>query len=102
MRGRHNNCDTFYISQNYFLLPKHTIRENANFIILFLQDMKNLGHIHADHCATDMTLDEFKKFCTSIWNSAGYNSVVIDLTSSKMNGKYRKNLDTFYFPDYIN
>ena len=25
-RGRHNNCDTFYISQNYFLLPRQTIR----------------------------------------------------------------------------
>ena len=98
-RGRHNNCDTFYISQNYFLLPRQTIRENTNFIILFPQDMKNLNHIHADHCANDMTLDEFKKFCVSIWNSAGYNSVVIDLTSSKMNGKYRKNLDQFYFPE---
>ena len=46
-RGRHNNCDTFYISQNYFLLPRQTIRENANFIILFPQDMKNLNHIYA-------------------------------------------------------
>ena len=34
-RGRHNNCDSFYISQNYFLLPRKTIRENSNFIILF-------------------------------------------------------------------
>ena len=97
-RGRHNNCDTFYISQNYFLLPRQTIRENANFIILFQQDMKNLNHIHADHCANDMTLDEFKIFCTSIWNAVGYNCVAIDLTSTKMNGKYRMNLDTFYIP----
>ena len=28
-RGRHNNCDSFYISQNYFRLPRQTIRENA-------------------------------------------------------------------------
>ena len=34
-RGRHNNCDTIYISQNYFRLPRQTIRENSNFIILF-------------------------------------------------------------------
>ena len=33
-RGRHNNCDTLYIAQNYFRLPRHTIRENSNFIIL--------------------------------------------------------------------
>ena len=36
-RGRHNNCDTIYIAQNYFRLPRHTIRENSNFIILFPQ-----------------------------------------------------------------
>ena len=24
-RGRHNNCDTIYILQNYFRLPRHTI-----------------------------------------------------------------------------
>ena len=49
-RGRHNNCDSFYISQNYFLLPRKTIRENANFLVLFPQDDKNLNHIHKDHC----------------------------------------------------
>ena len=77
-RGRHNNCDALYISQNYFLLPRRTIRENSNFIILFPQDMKNLNHIHADHCSDDMTLDEFKRFCGTVWKSEGYNSVVIE------------------------
>ena len=54
MRGRHNNCDTFYISQNYFELLHQTICENANLIILFPQDIKNLIHIHADHCDEDV------------------------------------------------
>ena len=27
-RGRHNSCDTIYIPQNYFRLPRHTVREN--------------------------------------------------------------------------
>ena len=30
----------FYLSQNYFKLPRQTIRENANFICLFPQDLK--------------------------------------------------------------
>ena len=98
-RGRHNNCDTLYISQNYFRLPRQTIRENANIIILFPQDAKNLNHIHADHCDDDMTIGEFKKFCRDVWNGAGnYNFVTIDLTSDKMNGKYRRNFDCFYLP----
>ena len=35
-RGRHKNCDTFYISQNYFRLPRH--------------------------CDDDMSLQEFKNY----------------------------------------
>ena len=96
-RGRHNNCDAFYISQNYFRLPRQTIRENANLIILFPQDAKNISHIHADHC-TDMEMKEFKDFCHTVWK-VRYNFVTIDLTSSKFNGKYRENFDRFYFPD---
>ena len=96
-RGRHNNCDTFYISQNYFRLPRQTIRENANFIILFSQDSKNLNHIHADHCNDDMTIGEFKSFCRGVW-AAKHDFVTIDLTSTSLSGKYRKNLDCFYLP----
>ena len=94
-RGRHNSCDTLFLSQNYFRLPRHTIRENSNFIILFRQDVKNLDHIYADHCS-DISRDEFKAFCKTVWKD--YNFVTLDLTSSKFHGKYRKNLDCFYLP----
>ena len=43
-RGRHSNVDCFYLSQNYFKLPRQTIRENANFICLLRQDLKNMNH----------------------------------------------------------
>ena len=97
-RGRQNNCDTLYISQNYFRLPRQTIRENSNLIILFPQDSKNLTHIHADHCGDDMSLEEFKRFCRAVWEGRHHNFVTIDLTSGKLNGKYRRNLDCFYLP----
>ena len=96
-RGRQNNCDTFYISQSYFRLPRHTIRENMNFLVLFQQDVKNLSHIYADHCDGDMTWNEFKIFCQKVWKN-DHHFVVIDLTSKEWNGKYRSNLDTFFFP----
>ena len=96
-RGRHNNCDTLYIAQNYFRLPRHTRRENSNFIILFRQDDKNLAHLLADHCDDDMTLQEFKQLCHGVWKHE-HNFVVIDLTSPLLNGKYRENFDRFYFP----
>ena len=99
IRGRHNNCETIYIAQNYFRLPRYTVRENSNFIILFPQDVKNLTHIHADHCASDIPLSEFKQFCHGVWSAggAGHNFVTIDLTSTPMNGKYRQNFNRFYF-----
>ena len=97
-RGRQNNCETFYISQSYFRLPRHTVRENANFIVLFPQDVKNLQHIYADHCDGDMSLIEFKRFCRTVWESGPHQFVTIDLTSGKLSGKYRKNLDCFYLP----
>ena len=34
-RGRHNDLDVYYLSQSYFDLPKRTIRNNSNIIILF-------------------------------------------------------------------
>ena len=82
-RGRHNNCDTLYISQNYFRLPRQTIRENANFIILFPQDAKNLNHIYTDHCSSDMSKEEFKEFCKDVWAAEKHNFVTIDLTCQK-------------------
>ena len=100
-RGRQNNCDTFYISQSYFRLPRHSIRENSNFIILFSQDAKNLQHIYADHCEGDMSLEEFKRFCRTVWDDSPHQFVTIDLTSKKLEGKYRKNLDCFYLPGVI-
>lgn len=97
-RGRHNNCDVLYLSQNYFKLPRQSVRENSNIIILFKQDHRNLDHIYNDHIAGDMTRDEFKHFCKEVW-SKKHNFVTIDLTSSKLDGKYRQNLDRFYFPE---
>ena len=79
-RGRHNNCDTLYISQNYFALPRHSVRENSNLIILFPQNNKSVQHIHQDHC-TDLPFEEFKALCEDIWKDK-FNFLTIDLSSS--------------------
>ena len=97
-RGRQNNCQTIYISQSYFRLPRHSIRENANFLILFPQDANNLHNIYADHCDGDMSLADFERFCRTVWTSGSHQFVTLDLTSDKAHGKYRKNFDCFYFP----
>jgi len=40
VRGRHINFDCFYVTQNYFNLPRRTIRENANFLRLFKKTLR--------------------------------------------------------------
>jgi len=97
-RGRHSNVECFYLAQNYFKLPRQTIRENANFICLFPQDLKNINYIYNDHVSIDMTKDEFRNLCKKAWNET-HGFVVIDLASKKHNGKYRVSLDMFYIPN---
>src|SRR6218665_297277 len=96
IRRRHSNVDCFYLAQNYFKLPRQTIRENANFICLFPQDLKNIDTIYNDHVgADDMSKEEFTKLCKSAWGRP-HGFVVIYLTSKTNNGKYRCGLDKFY------
>ena len=83
VRGRHSNVDCFYLAQNYFKLPRQTIRENANLICLFPQDLKNINHIYSDHVGDDMKKEEFRRFCKNCWDYTPHGFVVIDLTSKK-------------------
>ena len=86
------------LAQNYVNLPRQTIRENANFISLFPQDLKNLNHIVYDHVGRDMTKEEFRQLCKTAWEKQ-HGFVIIDLSSKKHDGKYRSGLDEFYIPN---
>ena len=77
-----SNVDCFYLAQKYFKLPRQTIIENANFIFLFSQDLKNLNHIFDDHVESDMTMEEFRQLCKTAWEKQ-HRFVIIDLTSKK-------------------
>ena len=98
VRGRHSNVDCFYLAQNYFKHLRQTIRENANFICLFPQDLKNLNHIFDDHVKNDMIKQEFRQLCKTSWEEK-HGFVIIDLRSEKQNGKYRSGFDEFYIPN---
>ena len=97
--GRHKGVDLFYLTQSYAHIPKHLIRENANLIVLFRQDDMNLRHIFNDFgIAGDMSFNQFKEMCAKCWNNSGngkHRFLVIDLESSKDNGKYIMQFDKF-------
>ena len=96
VRGRHSNVDCFYLAQNYFKLPRQTIRENANFICLFPQDLKNLNHIFNDHVTSDMTKKEFRQLCKTAWEKQ-HEFVIIDLGSKNTTANIEVGLTSFTY-----
>ena len=87
IRGRHDNLDIYYLSQSYFDLPKRTIRNNSNKIILFNQTLKDIEHIHRDVAGYVMNYDEFKELCRKAWEE-DYNYLCIDRSKKRDQGKY--------------
>lgn len=94
--GRHKCVESFYLCQTYTRIPKHLIRDNANFLVLFKQDDTNLHHIYNDHVGTDMTFEQFKLLCSECWKEK-YGFLVIDKDSDIRNGRYRKGFDCFIY-----
>ena len=87
-RGRHENLDVYYISQSYFGLPRQSIRNNSDRLILFKQTLRDVQIMYYDIGAYDMNYDEFKLMCHKAWDEK-YNYLCIDLTKNKNEGKYR-------------
>ena len=87
-RGRHENLDVYYISQSFFGLPRQSIRNNNDRIILFKQTLRDVESMYYDIGAYDMEYDEFKEMCRVAW-SERFNYLCIDMTKNKNNGKYR-------------
>jgi len=92
--GRHKNIDSFYLCQTYTRIPKHLIRDNANFLVVFKQDDKNLKHIYNDHVNADASFNDFRNACIHCWRD-DHGFLVIDKDSPLHKGRYRKGFDTF-------
>ena len=95
-RGRHNNLSCIYISQSYHMLPRQTIRTNANCLILFKLPNKDLRHIH-DDIIGDMTYKEFNDFCQNIWQK-DHGYIIINRNKSVEEGKYIANFEQAFIP----
>ena len=86
-RGRHEDLDVYYISQSYFALPRQSIRNNSDRLILFKQTLRDVQSMYHDIGAYDMKYDEFKEKCHKAWDER-YNYLCIDMTKNKNEGKY--------------
>ena len=86
-RRRHEDLDVYYISQSYFALPRQSIRNNSDRLILFKQTLRDVQSLYHDIGPFDMIYDEFKEMCRVAW-SEKFNYLCIDMTKNKNEGKY--------------
>ena len=80
-RGRHNILSIFLISQDYYELPKRTIRPNGiTYHILKPNVFLDVCNLYQDKASMDMTLDEFKYLTSTCWNYK-YIPLTFDMTT---------------------
>ena len=97
-RGRHNNLSIFIISQDYYELPKKTIRANGKIFHIFKpNNFLDVRNIYQDKASMDMTLNEFKYLTSTCWNK-NYQPLTIDMTKDRYMGRYRLGLNSIFAP----
>ena len=87
------------MSQDYYELPKGTIRANGNIYHIFIShNFLDIRNIYQDKASIDMALDEFKLLTSTCWNIK-YQPLTIDLTKDEYTGRYRLGLKSIFVPD---
>ena len=98
-RSRHNNLSIIIISQDYYELPKKTIRANGNAYHIFKQNnFLDARNIYQDKASMDMTLDEFKYLTSTCWNKK-FQPLTIDMSKDHYQGRYRLGLNSIFVPN---
>ena len=98
MKGRPLGINIIFITQSYYELPRRTIRENANFLVLFKQNVKTIDHLFRDCVDPDMSKKEFLKFANIVWLKSKHEFITIDKSSEVGEGKYRRGFSNIYIP----
>ena len=82
-RSRHINLSIFIISQEYYELPKRTIRANDNIYHIFEPNIcRVVLKLYQDKSSMDMTLNELKLITFTCCNEK-YQPLTIDMTKDK-------------------
>ena len=68
-RSRHKDLSIFIVSQDYYELPKRTIRANGNIYHIFEPNIfRHVLNLYQDKSSKDMTLNEFNLLTSTCWN----------------------------------
>ena len=91
-RGRHNGVDSFYLCQSYSQVPKHLVRDNVNFLMIFKQDHFNLLNIYKAHVNSDVSFEEFMDMCRKCWDK-DFGFLLINKEEKMNKGRYKMGFD---------
>ena len=98
-RSRNNNLSIFIISQEYYELPKRTIRANGNICHIFKpKNFRDVLNLYQDKSSMDITLNELILLTSTCWNEK-YQPLTIDMTKDKFCGRYRLGLNSIFVPN---
>ena len=98
-KSRHNNLSNFLISQDYYDLPKRTIRAKGKTYHIFKPNSsRDVLNIYQDKSSMDMTLNEFKFLTSPCWYEK-YQPLAFDMTKDKYTDRYRLGLNLLFVPD---
>ena len=97
-RSRHIEF-IFIISQDYYDLPKKSVRCNGNIYHRFEpNNYRDVQNLYQDKTSMDMTLNEFK-LLTSTSSNEKYQHLTIDMTKDKYTGRYGLGLNSIFVPN---
>ena len=98
-KSRHKNLYIFTISQDYYELPKRTMRANRNIYYIFkANNYRDVQKLHQDKASMDMTLNEFKYLTSTCWKE-NHKPLTIDMTKDRYQGRYRLVLKSIIVPN---
>ena len=98
-RSRNNNLSIFIISQDYYEMPKRTIRANGNiYHTSKLNNYRVVQNLYQDKSSMDMTLNEVRFLTSTCWNEK-YEPVTIELAKDEITALYRLGLNSLLVPD---
>ena len=67
MRAPHESLKVYYFSQSYSGLPRQSVRNNCDRLILFKQTLRVVQSMYYDIGAYDMLYSEYKEMCHKAW-----------------------------------
>ena len=87
-KGRHNTCNSIYLTQDYYQLDKKSIRNNSNFQIFFKLNPRDISSLHTSITSLDIPdNNKFKLMCNKAWETR-YNFISINKDETDLSKKY--------------